>query len=299
MRSNGGIAGGSHVWFGISTEYFWYARFDYGSKCYRDDNSADPLPAAYPLLGAAYYDDFRLSLYFTYSSAQNYVRTLTQGVTLTDSRKPAGGYRRGTAQTVKGTAALSRLAVFPRQCLETVRNAVTMKGLPTLARSVIEHVRAVTGMHGGRGLSRNCTETVKAGSGAKRSRGFYRKTQEGVGGTDTTFFPVLFLRLLPETAGLGDSKTQWGAYVRGLLAEAAGMAETRHGGEYCRKQADTVRAAGMPLRSLSIFVRLLTIAFVRDFLSRRFLRSNEELVLKSKVCREIILDSRIGTMNRE
>jgi hypothetical protein len=38
MRSNGSIIGGDYIWFGISTEYFWYARFDYGSKYYCDNN---------------------------------------------------------------------------------------------------------------------------------------------------------------------------------------------------------------------------------------------------------------------
>jgi hypothetical protein len=148
-------------------------------------------------------------------------------------------------------------------------------------------------MNKSRGLSRNCSETIKAGSETRRSQGFYRKTKEGVGGTDTTSFPVLFLRFLPETLQLTDSKTQWAAYIRGLRTEAASMAETRHGGEYYRKQADTVQAAGVAFRSLLIFVRLLTTAFVRDFLLRRFLKSNEELILKSPVCRELILDSRL------
>jgi hypothetical protein len=293
MRSNGGIAGGNYVWFGISTEYFWYARFDYGSKCFRDDNSDNILPAAYPLYNAAYYDNFKLSMYFTYSSAQNYTRTLTQGVMLTDTPKLTGAYKRRATQTVKGTTALSRFAAFPRQCLETVYNAAALKALPTLVRSVIEYVRAVTGMYEGRGLSRNCTETIRAGSETKRSQGFCRKAQEGVVGTDTTFFPVLFLRSLPETARLTDSKTQWTAYVRGLRIGAASMAETRHGGEYYRKQTDAVQAGGIPLRSLLIFVRLITTSFVRDFLLRRFLKSNEELVLKSPVCRELTLESTI------
>jgi hypothetical protein len=148
-------------------------------------------------------------------------------------------------------------------------------------------------MDKGRGLSRNWSETIRAGSETSRSQGFYRKTQEGVGGTNVTSFPVLFLRSLPEVVRLTDSKTQWAAYIRGLRVEAASMAETRHGGEYYRKQADTVQAAGIPFRSLLIFVRLVTTSLIRDFLLRRFLKSNEELVLKSPVCREIILDSSI------
>jgi hypothetical protein len=236
--------------------------------------------------------DFKFSYYFQPVSIA-YNRTLTAGVTLTDSRKLTGTYKRSATQTVKGTANLTRFAAFPRQCFETVCNTAVLKALPTFIRSVLEHVRAITEVYKGRGLSRNCTETVQAGSETKRFQGFYRKAQENVRGTDTAFFPVLFMRSLPETVELRDSKTQWAAYIRGLRIEAASRAETRHGGEYYRRQADTVQAAGMPFRSLLIFVRLLTTAFVRDFLLRRFLKSNEELVLKSPVCRELILDSTI------
>jgi hypothetical protein len=249
-----------------------------------------------PLIEISSWDTYctiKWSWYFNYTSSQNYTRTLTQGITLMDTRKLTGNYKRSATQAVRGTTALSRFATFPRQCLETVYNAAGLKALPTLIRSVLEHVRAVTDMNKSRGLLRNCTETVKVGSETKRSQGFYRKTQEGVGGTDVTSFPVLFLRSLPETVELTDTKTKWAAYVRGLRTEAASMAETRHGGEYYRKQADTAQAAGVAFRSLLIFVRLLTTAFVRDFLLRRFLKSNEELVLKSPVCRELILDSTI------
>jgi hypothetical protein len=34
FRSNGSISGGSYVWFGISTEFYWYTRFDYGGSFY-------------------------------------------------------------------------------------------------------------------------------------------------------------------------------------------------------------------------------------------------------------------------
>jgi hypothetical protein len=205
MQSNGSIASGSYIWFGLSTNVFWYPRFDYGARSYgsywweygMDEETV--IPDKYPLYNANYYEDFKFSMYFTYTLAQNYVRTLTQGITLIDTRKQIGTYKRSTIQTVRGTTALSRFATFPRQCLEAVYNASVLKALPTLIRSVLEYIRAITDMSKGRGLSRNCSETIKAGSETKRSQGFYRRTQEGVRGTDTQFFPVLFLRSLPET----------------------------------------------------------------------------------------------------
>jgi hypothetical protein len=312
----GEIREGEHIWFGCYGECFW-TKFDYGGTLYKNypevfveqeeeefyneetgewewnEGIYYDLPD-FPLDGKEKAQDCIFSWYFDFEAlSKNYICTLTQGITLTDTRKLTGAYKRSTTQTVKGTTTLSRFATFPRQCLMAVCNISVLKSLPTLIRSVLEHVRAITEMNKGRGLTRNCTEAVQAGSETKRSQGFYRKAYEGVGETDTASFPVLFLRSLPETVRLTDSKTQWAAYIRGLRTEAASVAETRHGGEYYRKQTETVQAAGIPFRSLLIFVRLLTTAFVRDFLLRRFLKSNEELVLKSPVCREIILDSSI------
>ncbi|MDR2435185.1 MAG: hypothetical protein LBD47_11570 [Treponema sp.] len=312
----GEIQEGDYIWFGGYGEAFW-TKFDYGGTLYKnypevfteqeEEEIYNEETGEWEWYEGVYYDlpDFPLdgkektqdcifSWYFDFESlSKNYTRTLTQGITLTDSRKLTGAYKRSTTQTVKGTTALSRFVSFPRQCLETVYNTSVLKALPTLVRSVFEQVRAITAMDKSRGLSRNCSETIRAGSETKRIQGFYRKAYEDVKGTDTRSFPVLFLRSLPETVWLTDSKTQRAVYVRGLWTEAASMAKTRHGGEYYRKQADTVQAAGTSFRSLLIFVRLVTTSLIRDFLLRRFLKSNEELVLKSPVCRELIVDSSI------
>jgi hypothetical protein len=112
-------------------------------------------------------------------------------------------------------------------------------------------------------------------------------------GIDSYYFPVVFMRSLKATAAASDKTGHWGAYIRGLLLEAAIRDETKHGGEYCRKQTDTVHAEGLVFRNLLIFIRLLTTSLVRDFVLRRFLKSNEELVLKSCVCQEITLESTI------
>jgi hypothetical protein len=42
-----------------------------------------------------------------------------------------------------------------------------------------------------------------------------------------------------------------------------------------------------------IFIRLLTAGLIRDYLIPRFLRSREELVLKSPVTRELEIESRL------
>jgi hypothetical protein len=294
FASNGGIAAGSYIWFGVFAEYWWYARFDYGAKCYRNWWDAyDSIPDTYPMYDASDFLDFKLSMYFIYTSAQNYTRTLTQGVTLTDTPRLTGAYKRSAAQTVTGTAALSRLAVFPRQCLETVYNAGVLRAMPVIIRFVLEYVRGVTDMDARRGLLRNCGGTVRAGSEAKRSQGLYREARERVKGADVTAFPALFFRGVPERAELTDSKTHWGAYVRGLREETAGMAEAARRGDYRRVQRDTVRGGAGLLRYLFICIRLLTLGYVRDFILRRFLRAREEIVIKSKVTTELTIDGRV------
>jgi hypothetical protein len=232
-------------------------------------------------------------MYFTYSSAQNHVRTLTQGVTLADSRKLAGAYKRTVTQTVKGITGLSRFALYTRHCLMTAYNSMTIKSLPIFIRSVLEQVRAGMGIFEGRGLTRKLPENVQAGSAAYRSQGFCRKVWEGVRGTDYLFFPALLFCKLAERVRAWDTAGHWGDYVRGLYFEAGNIAETSCGGAYYRTQTETVGARGSVFRGLFIFVRLLTTSLVRDFVLRRFLKSNEELVLKSGICREIVIDSKV------
>jgi hypothetical protein len=84
-----------------------------------------------------------------------------------------------------------------------------------------------------------------------------------------------------------------GEYVRGLWVVAANRAETIHGSDYYRIQTETVQAHGSVFRGLLIFVKILTTSLVRDFLLRRFLKSNEEMVLKSGICREMVIDSKV------
>jgi hypothetical protein len=71
--SSGSIASGSYVWFGVFAECYWLPRFDYGARCYTDwwwDYGVETaIPDEYPLYDANYYRDFKLSMYFTYTSA--------------------------------------------------------------------------------------------------------------------------------------------------------------------------------------------------------------------------------------
>jgi hypothetical protein len=390
FRSNGSIANGSYIWFGVFTEYYWFPRFDWGVPCYdcmwydyEDD----------PVIFEEYPDEnllhtFKLSMYFDYTATQNYTRTLTQGVTLTDTRKPIGNYKRSATQTVRGTGVTTGLAGFYRSIVQTVKSTMNLKGSPTLIRHLIQQAGVNDGL--GRLLSmlrkpaqtagvhgepkritqakRSITDMGRPGTVIGRKQDFRRdiahtgnteaaalrstdyvkqfqdmagstahtgviqnmvlklveavaalyETQAGAGFnrgiTDTAgnnsitggmvaFFRVLFgsggsgdstgrfitrMRVIQDTETVGDETAD---YLRDLFVEAGNMAETGHKAEYYRKQTDTAFTEAVSLRHLFIFIRLLTGAYIRDYIIGRFLKSKEELVIKSPVCREIILDS--------
>ena len=121
FKANSSIAAGNNIWFGLFCD--WFApRFDYGTKCYWDfwDHLGNNIPNTYPVWSANWYYNFKVSMYFTYTSAQNYIRTLTQGVTLTDSRKQTANYKRDLTQTAGANSLLARYKSFFLKLQETV-----------------------------------------------------------------------------------------------------------------------------------------------------------------------------------
>jgi hypothetical protein len=398
FSSNGSIANGSYIWFGVFVDGYWFPRFDYGARCYTDwwwDYGMEDtvIPDEYPLYNANYYQDFKLSMYFTYTSAQNYTRTLTQGITLTDSRKLAGNYKRATAQTVQGTTAVTGLESFYRGIVQTVKNTMSLKASPTLIRKLIQQTGAsdtakrflsmlrkpvqtaginsgtqritqakrsiadtgkpgtaihkkrdfrrsiahmgnvgtevlkkadyvkrfeetagntvVTGvvrdvvlrlveavaalydMKAGTGFSRSVTDTVKNSSVMGSMIAFFRTLSGFAGSGDSTSSFITRMRVIQDKGTIGDDTGHAADYLRGVFIEAGSIAETTHRAEYHRKQQDTAGSEAVPLRHLFIFIRLITGAYIRDFIIGRFLKSREEIVIKSPVCRELVLDSKV------
>ena len=295
FNSNGSIASGSYIWFGVFTDFFWEPRFDYGAKCYCQwwYDVGDTIPNNYPMYSINWFEDFKLSMYFTYTSAQNYVRTLTQGVKLTDSRKLTGDFKRTVAQTARVNFTLSRFEVFYRNCAETVRNTMTMSRLPVFIRNVTEQMKVTVVKWEPRSIFRNCYETVKANSDAKRILNIFRSIQDGLKGLDNLSFYVLIVRSVADNAAVSHKTSHWGAFIRSLPDIAGSIAETSHEADYHRYQADMVQAEGKVFRGLLLFVRIVTQVFIRDYLLGRFLKARQEMVLKSCVSREITLESRI------
>lgn len=209
----GGIASGTYIWFGLLAEYVWYPRFDYGAKCYcdswEDHNSA---PNTYPLWNANNSHDLKLSMYFTYSSGQNYARTLTQGVTLSDLKNNSTAFKRSNKETAHGIDNAKINFVFflvIAEITKLIDNVVKLKQIPRIISGIVS-------------------------SDAKINKSVNHK----------------------------------------------------------RLKRDAVQPTGNVFKGLLITVKILTRVFIRDFLIKRFLIAKDEIILKSKVTKNISFESK-------
>jgi hypothetical protein len=293
------IQPGSYIWFGLYTEYMWYPRFDYGGyfwDAWTDEYTS--VPDIYPYYKAVAYplipNEYKVSMYFTYSAAQNYIRTLTQGVNLTDSQKINADYKRNAIQTISINSAISRFETLYRECVMAVTNSIKISRNSKLMRILTEHIKATALTVEKRSLARKCFNAVTPYTVTKKFRGVFRYVKEIAYSLDIQELKLLIMRSLKEAIGVTHTFRNWVSYIRSLKHTAESEAVTIHQGEYHRKQADNVQAAGLGFRSLFMPIRIATTLFIRDFVLRRFLKARSELVLKSCISREITLDSPIG-----
>ena len=272
-------------------------------------------PNTYPVWSANWFYDFKLSMYFTYSSAQNFVRTITQGVSLSDKRTLTGNYRRMVTETTGVKAVVfakfglfcrkrfetadavthsSRLPLFIRKCAMGVNAAMRLSRWRSFLRVVTEQVQAALNKTERRDVFRTCADAAHVSIASARTLLMHiRNVRDGLKAVDTQAVTMVHVRSVPDTASVKEYTSHLGAFFRGLFVTAGNVGEVTHSAEYRRCPVDTVQADGKTSRGLLFFVHIITRLFVRDYLLRRFLKARKDLVLKSKINREIVLDSRI------
>jgi hypothetical protein len=315
FAANSSIASGTYVWFGIISLYF-AIRFDFGAKCYvTEPDTADVIPDIFPKwYGIYYYNNLKPSMYFDYTSAQNYTRTLFQGVSLIDSRKLVGSVNRDIVVQGGGSTALGKTAAYHRVRMENVQATGWFSWSRALYHAIADTVGSLDLLNSLRNLVRDISHVVRVSTAENRSagmrrdinvtagtvdggivwiRGFFRNLAMNVRAGGTTANLVMRIRLLADMVQATEGMKRVNNYIRGLYVIAGSIVETRHTASYYRKHADTAYSAAVPLRHLLIFVQLLTTGFIRDYLLHRFLKAREEIALKYHVCRELVLESRI------
>jgi hypothetical protein len=140
------IKGGSYIWFGVFCGDY-HPRFDYyNEKCfiyYHDIYEYENKPDIFPLECEGIDTDYRsnkikMSMYFTYIGAQNFIRTLTQGVRLTDSPKLKAAYQRNIQHTAGVHSLLNGFAALYRSIQETIQGIDNQISSVVFVRSLSE-----------------------------------------------------------------------------------------------------------------------------------------------------------------
>jgi len=307
FSSNRVINGGSNIWFGVSTGDF-LPRFDYGSKCYISytydywDTLYRP-PDYFPLedtygftdvdIGIDFFNVI-LSMYFNFTPVQNYIRTITQGVSLQDNRMITIEYKRIVTQTAAINSMVNRIISIYYKCISIVNNIDEMRNASLFFRALIENIKISTRKYELIAFIRECFETVRINTFIDKMRCIIRNLHEDIYFVDKLSSSMIFLRIKKETAHVKDKSGQWRVFIRGILENVNNEGETSHIAAYNRLQRSTIRAQGSVLRSITICIRIITKLFIRDYLIGRFLKSKTELTIKSKIVREIILESRLN-----
>jgi len=298
---DGYIEAGSYVWFGVYGESFT-TKFDYSGECYKlwvdeemYNESFDCIPPYLSIQPWDTYCNVKWSWYFNYTAivAQNYVRTLTQGVKLTDTRRLTGNYIRKITQNAGVNSLLKRFESFYRECVMTAHNSMNINRLAVFYRDVTENINVIMDLLNSRFFPRKCVDDVNVSTEEKRKFNAVRKVQDNLNLTDTSSFTILILRRIPDTVNVTHTFQHWGDFIRSLKVNADSTAETTHEAEYKRFASDNVNAVGTVFRGLLLFVRIFSRIVIRDYVLRRFLIAKEDFILKSPICLELKLDSKI------
>jgi hypothetical protein len=220
ITAKSAISAGSYVWFGAFLLPSWNPAFDYGGKLintefYQSSNLPDTYPH-YTYLDSDDIIDMRLSMYFQYGTmSENYVRTITQGVCLSDTRAVKSIYKRVIANGVNAAHSTVKSALlFIRRTADAAAVLFYSRRALSARRVIVNGVNAVS-------------------SGVKQSLLFFVKI------------------------------------------------------------TGTVLAAAPLSRRLFAVVRIVTPAAARDFFIKRFMIAGAGIVIKSKITREIVIESRI------
>jgi hypothetical protein len=147
---------------------------------------------------------------------------------------------------------------------------------------------------GSQAFTRTLTQGVSLGDVSCRVTAASRRPVPTAGVSGRGESCLSRLRRVLEGLGVFCAAGGLGCYLRGLVTVAGGNAEAGASGAYYRAATETVQAESIVKRGLLLFVRIITGAFIRDYIIGRFLKARTELALKSRVSKEIILESRIS-----
>jgi hypothetical protein len=183
--------------------------------------------------------------------------------------------KRIARQMIQSVDSLHCPALFLRITASGVKAAgVLAKSIRNLIRALEDKINAVDTLNRITNQIRKVTLRIKPQDKIANRQSFLRNCIDAINANSTVNRIANSIRWLCQKA-FSDK-----AIVKNIIA-------------YRRKETDTAMCRGMALRRLAIHVWLAGKSIVNDFLLRRFVTRKNNLVIKSPVCREMILESRV------
>jgi len=232
------IEAGTYVWFGISTRRIWYPVYDWGGDCNwgLKEYEREP-PEHFSLHKWPVWHMYKPSMYFTYTNAQNFVRSITQGVTLADSRKTALDFKRTTVQNAtvneKGTASVE------------------------FKRLQAQNVAATDSGKWSAGFNRILSQIASAADNWKNKIDYLRTLEQDTILTDSRKLTADYRRVVAQTVTVHDDRLLQAEYRRDATELVNGITEITRIHGFFRHCYDTV-SNFVNLARLPIFERTLS-----------------------------------------
>jgi hypothetical protein len=125
------------------------------------------------------------------------------------------------------------------------------------------------------------------------TRDYLYKIIDTLTGQDRHDNKLIFIRFFSDKVITVLKIQHWKLLLRKLMDIAGSITQTARKFEFYRYQKDDVKTTEMLKRNLFIIILVKTKVFARDLIFGRFLIAKTELVIKSCVCREIVIESGI------
>jgi hypothetical protein len=163
----------------------------------------------------------------------------------------------------------------------------------TIVRGIGENILSYMEAAGRRDIRREVNDGIYSEDNVKRGRGLFAFLVMCLGMGDSFGYRNDWGRNIKETGDVSTDIRHKGLYYRGLPEVLSNEGGNERRAEYVRVEREDGRVFGEVIRRLGIFIKVMAGCMIRDYIIGRFLKSREEVVIKSAVCRELTIESRL------
>ena len=271
---SGNIAAGSTIWLAYMTHYYLYPYFDNGGTI-REMNVEDESSVPNTWVNGGWTPDARiLSMYFSYTSAQNYTISISNSAGNTDSMTRITQSIRNSLEETAPT--------------DSIRRSKGMRRLLECSHAISDSINLKTGFGRIIATAASITDTVSKSSGRIR-------TITNELNPSTTFSNMLTkIRTLTETATSTSVFSKIYSSIRKIdeTPQVDDLIQRIHYAKRTQKENPVVEDS--VIRRMIKRILITGITEIWDYITTRKVRSKVEITIISRITKEYEIRSRIG-----